>query len=138
MFQVFASTILSLTATLVFSSMAFAQDATPTPAGKGPCAADVAQFCSGIEHGDGRLMKCLHANKDKVSAECKASHEKMKEAFKEVKEACHDDVEKFCGTVKGGKGRIMKCMKEHKEELSAGCKAEVEQMKEQRKSRRGR
>ncbi|MNL86129.1 Cysteine rich repeat protein [compost metagenome] len=59
----------------------------------------------------------------------------MKEAFKDVKEACHDDVEKYCANVKSGRGRIMKCMKEHKEQLSPACKAEVEEMK---KNRRGK
>ena len=83
---------------LALGSFAQAEEAT-TPAaaaGGGACAADVAQLCSGVEHGDGRIAKCLRDNKDKVSAECKANHEKMKAAFKEVKEACHDDVEKFC------------------------------------------
>lgn len=135
MFKVFAATIF----TLVLSSFAQAQEATPAPhVGSGPCAADAAKFCAGIEHGDGRIAKCLHQNKDKVSEECKASKKKMRAAVMEVKEACHDDLEKFCSTVKAGGGRIMKCMKEHKEELSQGCKAEVEQMKEERKSRRGR
>lgn len=126
---------------LALGSFAHAHEEASAPAaaaGGGACAADVAQLCSGVEHGDGRIAKCLRDNKDKVSAECKANHEKMKAAFKEVKEACHDDVEKFCSSVKGGKGRIMKCMKEHKEELSAGCKAEIAEMKEHRKNRRGK
>jgi hypothetical protein len=126
MFKVFASSLL----VLAFSSLAHAQQ-------EGPCAADAAKLCPGIAAGDGRIAKCLHENKDKVSAECKATKEKMKAAFKEVKEACHDDVEKFCGSVQAGKGRIIKCMKEHKEEVSEGCRAEIEQMKERRKGRKG-
>lgn len=109
-----------------FATLAHAQ-------GDGPCAADREKFCGKIEKGDGRVMKCMMEHKDQLSAECKAQHEKMKEHMKDVKEACHDDVEKFCGTVEHGKGRVMKCMREHKEELSAGCKAEMESKKEMRR-----
>ena len=117
-----------LSLVLAISSFAFAH-------GDGPCAKDVQTLCPGIEPGDGRIAKCMRENKDKLSAECKAQKEKMKAAFKEVKEACQDDVEKFCGEMKPGRGRIMKCMKEHKEQLSPACKAEVEEMK---KNRRGK
>lgn len=135
MFKVIASSLF----VLALSSFAQAQDAAPAGhMGHGPCAADAAKLCPGIEHGEGRIAKCLHEKKDQVSAECKANKEKMKQAFKEIKEACHDDVEKFCGSTKAGGGRIMKCMKEHKEELSPGCRGEVEQMKAERKARKGR
>ena len=102
----------------------------------GACAKDRETLCKGVEPGEGRIAKCMMENKDKLSAECKAQHEKMKGMMQEVKEACHDDVEKFCGDVKAGKGRIIKCMKEHKDELSAACKAEVENAKEARKKAR--
>jgi hypothetical protein len=132
MFKVFASSLL----VLAFSSFSFASDTGGK--GDGPCAADVKQFCSSVEKGGGRIMKCLHENNDKLSPACKESNAKMKEDMKEMKAACHEDVEKFCGDVHGGKGRIVKCMKEHKSELSAGCKTEVEQMKEHRQERRGK
>lgn len=135
MFKVFASSLL----VLVFSSFAQAQNATPAPhMGHGPCAADAAKLCPGIEHGEGRIAKCLREKKDQVSAECKAAKEKMKDALQEMKEACHDDVEKFCGNVEAGRGRIMKCMKKHQAEVSPSCRAEIEQMKAERKSRKGR
>jgi hypothetical protein len=37
-------------------------------------------------------------------------------------EACKPDVEKFCSDVKAGGGRIISCMRQHKEELSQACK----------------
>lgn len=117
--------------TLVLGFASFAQ-----AEGHGPCAKDRETLCAGIEPGGGAIAKCMKENKDKLSAECKAHVEAMKGQHKEVKEACHDDVEKFCADVKPGKGRIMKCMKEHKEELSAACKEEVASAKEMRKKAR--
>lgn len=34
------------------------------------CAADIEANCSGVEFGGGRILSCLKANADKVSAEC--------------------------------------------------------------------
>jgi hypothetical protein len=39
--------------------------------------------------------------------------------------ACAGDIEKFCPGVQQGEGRIAKCMAQHKEELSPGCKARL-------------
>jgi hypothetical protein len=63
----------------------------------------------------------------------KETKDAMKAAMKDVKEACHADVEKLCAEVKPGHGRIIKCMKEHQAELSETCKAEIEKKKEARK-----
>lgn len=43
--------------------------------------------------------------------------------------SCHADREKFCKGVEQGEGHIVKCLKEHENELSAECKAHAEQMK---------
>ncbi len=94
-----------------------------------PCEQDMTTLCGSVEPGEGRMMKCMSENKDKLSPACKAHRDKMKAAMKEVKEACHDDFEKFCSEVKPGKGRVMKCMKEHKDEVSQGCKDEMAKMK---------
>lgn len=126
-----------IVATLVvcFSTMSFAHEHEHGQGGQGQgaCAKDRETLCGNIEPGEGRVMKCMKENKDKLSAECKAQHEKMKKQMKDVSEACQEDVEKFCSDTKPGKGRIMRCMKEHKEELSAECKAEVAEAKDARK-----
>ena len=46
------------------------------------------------------------------------------------KGACKADVEKFCKDVEPGKGRIIKCLKEHDKDLSEGCKAKGAKAKE--------
>jgi Cysteine rich repeat len=39
-----------------------------------------------------------------------------------VRQACQADVQKFCGDVKPGGGRIRDCMAEHKDDLSQACR----------------
>ena len=39
-----------------------------------------------------------------------------------VKNACTDDIAKFCKNVKPGPGAIMECLEEHESELSDACK----------------
>lgn len=66
-------------------------------------------------------------------AQTAAPAAEVKEAVKEVAAACQADMEKFCSDVKKGGGRVRKCMREHKDQLSAGCKAEIEEKKASRK-----
>ena len=110
---------------LVFVSGAFAQEGRP-------CAGDVAKFCGDVKSGEGRLIKCLKEKKDQLSPECKAHVAKVKDKLKEVHKACEDDLTMFCAGVEPGEGRIMKCMREHKAELSSKCKAGIAKGLEER------
>ncbi len=89
----------------------------------GVCAKDKETLCPGMKKGEG-LYKCMHEHKDKLSADCKAKHEKMKENIKEAKEVCNGDIEKLCKDIKPGQGRIIQCLKTNKDKLSEACKAE--------------
>jgi hypothetical protein len=51
-------------------------------------------------------------------------------AFSQEEKPCAGDVAKFCGDVKPGEGRIAKCLKQHKDELSPACKMHLAQVKE--------
>jgi hypothetical protein len=53
-----------------------------------------------------------------------------------LKQACHDDVARFCATAKTGGGQLMKCMKQHHEQLSDTCKKEIEAQKAAHRGRR--
>lgn len=43
---------------------------------------------------------------------------------------CAEDAAKLCKGVQAGEGRVAKCMKEHENELSAACKANIAKAKE--------
>lgn len=94
-----------------------------------PCKKDRETFCSGKKGKE--MMECMVANKDKVSADCKAHHEKMKTEMKEVRQACKADLEKYCADVKPGRGGKMKCAMANKEKFSAECQAEMAKAKEE-------
>ncbi|WP_413287762.1 cysteine rich repeat-containing protein [Bdellovibrio sp. HCB337] len=102
---------------------------------EGPCMADKEAYCKDVTAGHGAIVKCLKENEAKLKPECQAHMKAAKEAMKDVKEACHEDFEKFCHDVKPGGGRIIKCMKEHEAELSATCKTEIAEKKGARKKR---
>jgi hypothetical protein len=46
-------------------------------------------------------------------------------AMEAVRAACQTDVQKLCAGVQPGGGRILACLKEHKDEVSEGCKQAV-------------
>ena len=87
--------------------------------GKGECKADVEKFCKNVQPGKGAIKECLKANQDKLSTQCQAKMERMKQKHL----ACKADKEKFCKDVPHEKGQIRACMKSHENELSSACKA---------------
>ena len=48
-----------------------------------------------------------------------------RQAMSEVRSACAADAQKLCAGVQPGGGRILQCLKEHKDEVSDGCKQAV-------------
>jgi len=51
--------------------------------------------------------------------------------------ACREDVAKFCKDVPPGQGNIMKCLKEHENELSPACKEHQARMGNRRHEGQG-
>lgn len=45
-----------------------------------------------------------------------------------VRAACQADLQKLCAGVQPGGGRIKQCLKEHKDQVSTGCKSALAQM----------
>lgn len=69
---------------------------------------------------------CIKDNKAQLSPECQKKIEEKKAKWKDHSEACKADREKFCSSTKAGAGRIIQCMKNHMEQLSAECKAQMQ------------
>jgi hypothetical protein len=67
----------------------------------------------------------MKEHENDLSAACKEHIAQMKQGKKEIHEACQDDAMKLCKDVKPGGGRIARCLKEHREELSPGCREKL-------------
>jgi hypothetical protein len=100
-----------------------------------PCQADAEKFCKDVKPGGGRIIECLKSHETELSSECRSRGAELREARQELKSACKDDIRKFCGDVKVGAGRILRCMKEHEPELSDACKKERAELKDTRRRR---
>ncbi len=94
---------------------------------RGPCAADIAKFCKDVQPGEGRIVKCLKEHENELSTACRERQQEVKAKGKGMQQACRGDVEQFCKDVQPGGGRIIKCLKEHEAQLSAGCKEQMGQ-----------
>ncbi len=90
---------------------------------KGACKADVEKFCKDIKPGKGRILSCLKSHEADLSQACRDHVAQVRENAKEFMTACKPDVKKFCRNIPRGKGRVLACLKSHKDELSESCKA---------------
>ena len=75
------------------------------------------------------IAKCLKEHSSELSPACKKNIEKAKKKAHELKEACKDDAQKLCKGMKPGGGKILQCLKQHEDELSPSCKAEMDRPK---------
>jgi len=99
------------------------------------CLVEIKQLCQGVQPGGGRMKKCIQDNEGKLSPACRQQIEERRERAKgrlqEVKAACEGDVKRFCPNLEPGGGRIRGCLKEHSQELSAGCARALEQRRQE-------
>ncbi|HTN92994.1 MAG TPA: cysteine rich repeat-containing protein [Gallionella sp.] len=105
--------------------LAIATGASAAQASK-PCADDAAKLCPGVQPGGGAIAKCLKEHASELSPACKQNIAKAKKKAKELKEACRDDAKALCKGMKPGGGKILQCLKQHEDELSPSCKAEMD------------
>lgn len=86
------------------------------------CRADFAQFCKGIQPGQGRVLVCLREHQDRLSPECKSSLESA--------QTCANHARQLCGGSAGvdqapDRQAMRQCLQQHRDELPANCRAEL-------------
>jgi hypothetical protein len=99
-------------------------------AAAGPCAADEQKFCSELQPGGGRIVRCLHAHANELSDACKSHIREKRQEMAEAWKVCKPDVEKLCAGVQRGGGRILACLKAHESAVSAACKDELAKVRQ--------
>jgi hypothetical protein len=92
------------------------------------CRGELAQHCAEVTPGQGRILACLYANGDKLSGRCElalydaaARLERAISAVTYVASECRAELERHCGDVVAGEGRVTRCLKDHAGELSPRC-----------------
>ena len=93
------------------------------------CKTEIQTYCSKVIPGQGRILACLYAHGDKVSARCEyavydaaAQLERAVAALSYVANECDADLEKFCETVAPGQGRLLECLEKNDKKVSSRCK----------------
>ena len=120
--------ILCLLALLVITSNATAIEDLIKSVATG-CEKELKSYCSEVTPGEGRVLACLYAHKDKISGRCEyalydaaAQLERFVAALSFVVNECEDDLKKYCGSVQAGKGRLAECLLvKNKDKISKRC-----------------
>ena len=92
------------------------------------CAKDIQKYCRTVTPGEGRMIYCMQAHEDKISAKCTfelgeaaTSVQTAADALKDAVIACKAEINGACGKVLPGQGRIAACLLSNKSTASAGC-----------------
>jgi len=119
--------LMVLAAIMMISVPAFAADPL-TETVKNGCKAELGTFCKDVTPGDGRVLACLYAHSDKLSAKCEyalfdaaAQLELAISALVYAAYECEDDLEKYCADVPVGEGRLLDCIAKNKKKVSKRC-----------------
>jgi hypothetical protein len=120
-----------LCAGLMFGAAASAAD-------NNACTEDIAKFCQNIEPGIVALMDCLEKHEKELTEACKAheaamergkaeSREMVRERMK-FRQACMNDMAKFCNDANPTQGGMITCLNDHEKEISASCSESTRMM----------
>jgi hypothetical protein len=97
-----------------------------------PCANDVKQFCGDVKGVSGKVQECLRQNEARLSVGCKvkraAAHARLVAHAEEFAKACGRDVQRLCGEVKAGSGRVLACLIRQQDDLTSSCQPAVERV----------
>ena len=88
----------------------------------GDCQADAKRLCEKVTPGQGRIARCLVDNVSFVSQSCQAAINKVGLIRSQIASGCAGDVAQHCRMVPQGAGRILACLREHRDALSGSCK----------------
>lgn len=99
------------------------------------CESETKTFCSQVTPGRGRLLSCLYAHEDKLSAQCintlydgLAMLERAVDTISYWVTQCDRDIDKFCAMTRMGTGRIARCLLDNKSDLSERCTSAIDEV----------
>jgi len=96
------------------------------------CKTEIEKYCDQVTPGQGRILACLYANGDKLSAKCEyalfdaaVQLERAVAALSYVANECDADLEKYCQSIAPGEGRLLECLEKHDKQVSGRCKQAI-------------
>src|SRR5262249_30559015 len=91
---------------------------------EGACSADIKNFCGNVTRGEGRLVLCMQAYDDQLSARCQFALYRVSRNLEaaltrvdRIAEACWNDIQEKCGDTE----KIGQCVEEKRASLSQPC-----------------
>ncbi|HEX7588913.1 MAG TPA: cysteine rich repeat-containing protein [Anaerolineae bacterium] len=92
------------------------------------CANDIKKYCKTVTPGEGRMIYCMDAHEDKISAKCAfelrdaaTSVQNAADSLRDAVIACKAEITGVCGKILPGQGRIAACLFANKSTASSGC-----------------
>jgi len=89
------------------------------------CEKELIKYCKDVTPGEGRVLACLYAHEDKLSARCEyalfdaaAQLDRAISALTYVANECGEDLGKYCANVPEGQGRLLNCLKKNDKKVS--------------------
>ena len=96
------------------------------------CKVELEKYCTQVTPGEGRVLACLYAHGDKLSAKCEfalydaaVQLERAVAALTYVANECDEDLDKYCGAIAPGEGRLLECIDKHDKQVSERCKKAI-------------
>jgi len=93
------------------------------------CKTEIETYCKNVTVGEGRVLACLYAYEDKLSAQCEYTLydviAQLTYAISSLAYAvneCRNDLTKFCSSIKFGEGRVLQCLDKNNSQVSSRCK----------------
>ena len=92
------------------------------------CADEINKYCSTVTPGEGRLLYCMQAHEDKISAKCAyelgeaaARFQLSADNLRDAINACKTEITGVCGKTLPGEGRVAACLIANKSTVSKNC-----------------
>ncbi len=99
------------------------------------CENETKSYCNQVTPGRGRLLSCLYAHEDKLSAQCintlydgLAMLERAVDLISYWVTQCDQDIDTYCRDTEMGEGRIAKCLLDHKANLNERCTSAIDEV----------
>jgi len=92
------------------------------------CQTELESYCSNVTPGNERIIACMYAHQDKLSRQCEfalydgmVQLERAVSALRYAAGQCASDLESLCSDVEQGDGRLVQCLSDNADKVSASC-----------------